>query len=119
LSASTKVLIRRIRLGGQRRPVPTPEEAIKELESVGHGADPLTWDASAWPRYIVGSAAKVSATLKIMAGDLQVEELMILTVIHSHTARVHSYELLAESFGLTGRSNSSVSGVGSSRATGN
>jgi len=119
LSASTKVLIRRIRLGGQRRPVPTPEEAIKELESVGDGADPLTWDPSEWPRYIVGSAAKVSATLKSMAGDLHVEELMILTVIHSHTARVHSYELLAESFGLTGRSNSSVSGVGSSRATGN
>jgi luciferase family oxidoreductase group 1 len=119
LSASTKVLIRRIRLGGQRRPVPTPEEAIKELESAGDGADPLTWDASEWPRYIVGSAAKVSATLKSMAGDLQVEELMILTVIHSHTARVHSYELLAEAFGLTGRSRLSALRVGSPRATGN
>src|ERR1700680_2436795 len=37
LSASTKVLIRRIRLGGERRSVPTPEEAIKELKSAGEG----------------------------------------------------------------------------------
>ena len=104
LAASTKVLIRRIRLGGERRSVPTPEEAIKELKSAGEGADPLTWDASEWPRYIVGSAEKVSATLKSMARDLDLEELMILTVIHSHTARVHSYELLGESFGLARRS---------------
>ena len=104
LSASTKILIRRIRLGGERRPVPTPEEAIKELENLGAGADPLTWDASEWPRYTVGSPAKVSGTLESMARDLQVEELMILTVIHDHGARLHSYELLAESFGLTKRS---------------
>ncbi len=104
LSASTKVLIRRIRLGGERRPVPTPEEAIKELEGLGAGADPLTWDASEWPRYIVGGPAHVSSKLESMARDLKVEELMILTVIHDHGARLHSYELLAESFGLTKRS---------------
>ena len=117
LSASTKVLIRRIRLGGERRPVPTPEEAIKELENAGEGADPLTWDASEWPRYIVGAAGKVSATLRSMAHDLHVEELMILTVIHSHAARLHSYELLAESFGLTRRSDNKRLEVASQKAT--
>jgi luciferase family oxidoreductase group 1 len=104
LAASTKLLIRRIRLAGERRPVPTPEEAIKELESLGEGADPLTWDASEWPRYIVGDGEKVRSTLETMARKLDVEELMILTVIHDHRARVHSYELLAESFGLVKRS---------------
>jgi luciferase family oxidoreductase group 1 len=103
LAASTKLLIRRIRLGGERRPVPTPEEAIAELETLGDDADPLTWDASQWPRYIVGDAEKVRGTLEAMARELQVEELMILTVIHNHQARVHSYELLAESFGLVKR----------------
>ncbi|MBZ5659581.1 MAG: LLM class flavin-dependent oxidoreductase [Acidobacteriia bacterium] len=103
LAASTKLLIRRIRLGGPRRPVPTPEEALAELETLGEDADPLTWDASAWPRYVVGDAERVSATLKQMARELQVEELMILTVIHDHQARVHSYELLAEAFELTKR----------------
>jgi luciferase family oxidoreductase group 1 len=111
LSASTKVLIRRIRLGGERRPVPTPEEAIQELENLGAGADPLTWDASEWPRYTVGSPAKVSGRLESMARDLQIEELMILTVIHDHAARLHSYELLAESFGLPRRSEFSELGV--------
>lgn len=103
LAASTKLLIRRIRLGGERRPVPTSQEAIKELESLGADADPLAWDASEWPRYIVGDAEKVRGTLETMARELQAEELMILTVIHDHQARVHSYELLAESFGLTKR----------------
>jgi luciferase family oxidoreductase group 1 len=116
LSASTKMLIRRIRLGGERRPVPTPEEAIKELKKLGDGADPLTWDASEWPRYIVGAPAQVSATLESMARDLQVQELMILTVIHDHGARLHSYELLAESFGLTGRSEFKGLGVASRQA---
>jgi alkanesulfonate monooxygenase SsuD/methylene tetrahydromethanopterin reductase-like flavin-dependent oxidoreductase (luciferase family) len=103
LAASTKVLIRRIRLGGQRRPVPTPEEAIAELETLGEDADPLTWDTSEWPRYVVGDVAKVRGTLEAMARELHLEELIILTVIHDHRARVHSYELLAEAFALTKR----------------
>jgi luciferase family oxidoreductase group 1 len=103
LAASTKLLIRRIRLGGERRPVPTPEDAIKEMETLGEGADPLPWDASPWPRYIVGDAKKVRGILERITRELQVEELMILTVIHDHQARLHSYELLAESFGLTRR----------------
>ena len=90
---------------------------IKELKSAGEGADPLTWDASEWPRYITGDAGKVSATLKSMAHDLDVEELMILTVIHSHAARLHSYELLAESFGLARRSYNKGLEVASRKAT--
>ncbi len=93
LSASTKVLIRGIRLGGERRPVPTPEDATRELEGLGEGADPFTWDAGRWPRYIVGSATQVAGTLQTMARDLRVDELMILTVIHDHGARRRSYEL--------------------------
>src|SRR5258708_2248299 len=99
LAASTKVLIRRIRLGGERRPLPTPAEALKELASLGERTDPLTWDSGQWPRYIVGDAEKVRFALETMAHELQVQELMILTVIHDHQARVRSYELLAESFG--------------------
>ena len=113
LSASTKLLIRRIRLGGERRPVPTPEEAIKELGDLGEGADPLTWDTSNWPRYIVGSPAQVTSRLESMARDLHVEELMILTVIHDHGARLRSYELLAKSFSLTKRPERNGLGVAS------
>ena len=38
-----------------------------------------------------------------MARDFRVDELMVLTVIHDHQARRHSYELLAEVFELTAR----------------
>ena len=117
LSASTKMLIRRIRLGGERRPVPTPEEAIKELATLGDDADPLTWDTSEWPRYIVGAPGQVSDTLTSMAKDLKVQEVMVLTVIHSHAARVHSYELLAESFGITNRSKPEGLAVSSPQST--
>jgi luciferase family oxidoreductase group 1 len=116
LSASTKMLIRRIRLGGERRPVPTTDEAINELESLGPGADPFLWDASEWPRYIVGAPAKVTGKLESMARALQVDELMILTVIHDHGARLRSYELLAESFGLTRRSENKGLGRASRQA---
>jgi luciferase family oxidoreductase group 1 len=117
LSASTKSLIRRIRLGGERRPVPTPEEAIEELRSLGEGADPLAWDASEWPRYIVGGPEQVSRKIEGIASTLIVDELMILTVIHDHSARLHSYELLAESFDLIGRSESNGLGVAARQAT--
>ena len=105
LSASTKVLIRGIRLGGERRPVPPPDVALRELESLGEGADPFTWDVCKWPRYIVGSAAQVHDQLEAMARDFRVDELTILTVIHDHQARRRSYELLAQSFGLAPRNN--------------
>jgi len=116
LSSSTKLLIRRIRLGGERRPVPTPEEALKELGNLGDGADPLQWDAGEWPRYVVGTPAQVSSRLESMARDLHVHELMILTVIHDHGARLHSYELLAKSFGLTRRAEPNGLGVASGQA---
>ncbi len=100
LAASTKVLIRRIRLSGERRPVPTPEDAAEELDRLGADANPLLWDECEWPRYIVGGVEKIRGALEDMARALHADELMILTVIHSHTARIHSYELLAEACGL-------------------
>lgn len=109
LSASTKVLIRGIRLGGERRPVPPPEEAVRELEGLGEGSDPFTWDASRWPRYIVGAAEDVRDKIEEMARVLRVDEMMILTVIHDHQARRRSYELLAKSFALEPRAKQQAS----------
>jgi len=48
-----------------------------------------------------GAPAHVKSKLEGIAGDLHVDELMVLTVIHDHEARLRSYELLADSFGLT------------------
>jgi hypothetical protein len=38
-----------------------------------------------------------------MASELHVDELMVVTVVHDHQARMRSYQLLAEAFGLTPR----------------
>jgi alkanesulfonate monooxygenase SsuD/methylene tetrahydromethanopterin reductase-like flavin-dependent oxidoreductase (luciferase family) len=64
----------------------------------------------------VGAPAQVKSKLEGMARDLQVDELMVLTVIHDHRARLRSYELLADSFGLTKRSERNAIGVATRQA---
>ena len=43
-----------------------------------------------WPRYIAGNPEQVRAELVDMASVLQVEELMIVTIVHDHRARLRS-----------------------------
>ena len=96
LSTSVRLMGRRLRMG-DLRPVPTVEEAERELALA---ANAPTEEPSEWPRHVHGSPARVRERLEGMAGELGVEELMIVTIVHDHRARVHSYELLAEEFGL-------------------
>src|SRR6185437_6415131 len=84
LFASTRLLIRRIRQG-ERLPIPTPEEALVQL---GSGPDPFASEISDWPRYFVGTPEQVRPQLERMAEAIQTEELMVVTVIHSHAARM-------------------------------
>ena len=99
LAMSSRLLIRRIRTGG-RGPVPTPEEAIAEL---GGSRDPAPGPRSEFPRYFVGEPERVRDNLIDTASQLKVEEIMIVTIVHDHRARMHSYELLARAFNLTPR----------------
>ena len=39
--------------------------------------------------------------LSRMATALQLEELMVVTIVHDHQARLRSYELLAQAFALS------------------
>ena len=100
LFTSARLLRRRVRQG-DLRPIATPEHAIEEL---GPGPDPLTNEAGEWPRYIVGTSEKVRDALTLIADELRVDELMVVTVVHDHKARMRSYQLLAEAFDLTPRS---------------
>ena len=95
LSASVKVLQRRIRLG-DRRPVAEPSAAIKELQAFGAGGS----EEGEWPRYFVGTPAKVGAELRVLAQELGIPELIVNSIVWDHAARLTSYELLAREFGL-------------------
>jgi luciferase family oxidoreductase group 1 len=103
LFTSTRLHIRRIRLHGKRLPVPTPEQAITELGSLAFGDDSVVRGSGEWPRYIVGAPEQVRSELKRMASNLQVEEIMIVAVMHNHQARLRSYQLVAEAFNLPAR----------------
>lgn len=83
-------------------PIPTPEDALARLAKAPPGRD--TRENGEWPRVFAGSQKQVHEGLSQMAEALQTQELMIITVVHSHQARRRSYELLAEAFGLTPRS---------------
>jgi alkanesulfonate monooxygenase SsuD/methylene tetrahydromethanopterin reductase-like flavin-dependent oxidoreductase (luciferase family) len=88
--ASPRLLSRRIR-SGDRRPVPRPEDALRELHSQG----PLLMEEGEWPRYFYGTPQRVQEQLSAFAGALDLDEVIAVTIVHDHAARLRSYELLA------------------------
>jgi len=103
LYTSTQLHIRRIRLQGKRLPVPTPEQAIAELGELAAGVDSVVRGGGQWPRYVVGAPEQVRDELERMASNLQVEELMIIAVMHDYLARQRSYRLVAQALGIPSR----------------
>ncbi len=99
LLSSARLFRNRIRRG-EVGPIPTVEEAIAEL---GPTLEHPRSEDTEWPRYIAGDPEQVRAQLVDMASVLQVEELMIVTIVHDHRARLRSYELLAQAFELRPR----------------
>jgi luciferase family oxidoreductase group 1 len=88
----TFTLLRR----GQLIAVPPPEEALRFLAE--DDRDPST--RSPQRRAIVGGPAKVRAELEEVVARYGAEEAIIVAITYSHTARLRSYELLADVCGL-------------------
>jgi alkanesulfonate monooxygenase SsuD/methylene tetrahydromethanopterin reductase-like flavin-dependent oxidoreductase (luciferase family) len=97
LASSVKLLQRRIRLG-DRKPVASPEDALRELRMMGE----MPMEEGEWPRYFVGTPAVVKEKLEQMAGELGIGELIVNTIVWDQGKRLKSYELLAQEFGLKG-----------------
>jgi luciferase family oxidoreductase group 1 len=95
LASSVRLLQRRIRQG-DRRPVATPEDAVRELRLLGE----MPMEEGEWPRYFVGTPSLVREQLEGMASELGIGELIVNTIVWNHAKRLRSYELLAEVFGL-------------------
>jgi luciferase family oxidoreductase group 1 len=54
-------------------------------------------------RQVVGSPERVKAGLEALAAAYAVEEVVVVSICYDHKARLRSYELLAEAFGLERR----------------
>jgi luciferase family oxidoreductase group 1 len=85
-------------LQGTLIPVPPVETAVRFLEEYPAHAEAL----SCRRRGIVGSPASVRAQLETFAAEYGADEVMVVTITYDHQARVHSYELIGEAFGLLG-----------------
>jgi len=100
LYSSVRAWAQRLRQGGGRGPIPTPERALTQIGST-YGRLPN--DSGEWPRVFVGDAEHLHGELARISGELHIDEIMIVTVVHDHQARRRSYALLAEAFGLKPR----------------
>jgi luciferase family oxidoreductase group 1 len=83
---------------GRPGPYPSVEQAVRypysphELAIVEH----------ARRRTVTGAPEQVRARLLALADEYGVSELVVVTITHDPKARLRSYELLAEAFGLPG-----------------
>lgn len=100
LASSVRLLQWRIRQG-DRSPVASPEAAQRELSLLGNP----TTESGEWPRYFVGTPAKVKTNLEQMAAAFGINEIVVNTIIWDHATRLRSYELLAEEFNLKASTN--------------
>jgi luciferase family oxidoreductase group 1 len=95
LASSSKMALSLLRTTGKTPPVPTVETAMRFLEEAA-GSLPVVRRR----RMTVGTKEMVRDGLEAIAADYGADEVMIVTITHSHEARRRSYELIAEAFGL-------------------
>jgi luciferase family oxidoreductase group 1 len=93
LASSSRMMLSLLRQG-RLIEIPPVEKALAYLETrakrPGSGR-----------RAVIGSPATVRAGLEAVAEEYGAEEVLVLTITHSHEARRRSYELIASEFGLS------------------
>ena len=79
-----------------------PFPSVEEAESFPYTPRDLAIIEHSRGRTVAGTPDTVRAQLEAMARAYRVGELVVVTITHDFKARVRSYELLAEAFGLKG-----------------
>jgi luciferase family oxidoreductase group 1 len=87
------------RAKGEYAPLASPEEAA------AYPYAPVDRERIARhrARLVVGKIDTVKSRLLALVESTRADELMVTTMVYDHAARRHSYELLAQAFGLTAR----------------
>lgn len=79
--------------------LPTPDEAVKQLGYLPK-VEKYISGSGIPPKFIAGTPGQVHEQLMQLAKDLSAHEIIIQDMMTDHSARLHSYQLLAEQFGL-------------------
>jgi luciferase family oxidoreductase group 1 len=83
------------RARGLRGPIPVPGEPDPDA------SNPLRINHRAGRELLNGTGEYVREHLDALAERFGVDEVLVVTITHSHETRVRSYELLAEAYALT------------------
>jgi alkanesulfonate monooxygenase SsuD/methylene tetrahydromethanopterin reductase-like flavin-dependent oxidoreductase (luciferase family) len=81
---------------------PGPYPSVEEAERYPYSSRELAIVQHARQRTFAGAPEQVRAALLALAVEYGVEELVVVTITHDPKARLRSYELLAQAFGLPG-----------------
>jgi alkanesulfonate monooxygenase SsuD/methylene tetrahydromethanopterin reductase-like flavin-dependent oxidoreductase (luciferase family) len=95
-----------LRTTGKLIRVPTIETATRFLEEPA-GSLPIARRR----RMTVGTQEVVRDGLNAIVSEYGATELMIVTITHSHDARKHSYELIADALGINPQAESRMQGA--------
>lgn len=97
LASSSNLLFLGIRTGKEMPYLPSVETALdypySDIEKM--------YMEQIVERRVIGSPQQVKEQLQSMAEDYQVEEILINSPIHDEAARIRSYELIADAFGMS------------------
>lgn len=97
--APVNIMYRNLAKGVIDIPLPTPDEAVKELGGLPQ-LEKYISGSGIPPKFIAGTQEQVHEQLVQLGKDLDVNEIIIQDMMTDHQARLHSYDLLAEVFGL-------------------
>lgn len=82
--------------------LPSPDEAVEKLGGLPK-LEKYVPGSGIPPKFVAGTPQQVHEQLMQLGEDLAVEEIIVQDMMTDHNARLHSYDLLADVFGLNGK----------------
>ncbi len=100
--APVKIMYNNLSKGIMDAQLPLPDEAVKQLSGLPK-LERYVSGSGIPPRFVAGTPEQVFMQLTQIGKDFDIDEIIIQDMMTDHKARLHSYKLLADVFGLKGR----------------